>query len=75
MIQSGLYEHWHNGKYVDISMAERCKNFQPKKVLLTLKDLQSAFLILAIGLALAVGVFLLEKIRFKVLSSRPSGTP
>lgn len=68
-MQSGLLEYWRYRNYGAMSMKESCKKFKSEQRLLTLEDLQSAFLILGIGSGLAVGVFLLELIHFKFLKS------
>lgn len=67
-MENGLHEHWRHTDHGNV-MKENCKDFQSERQLLTLEDLSSAFLILAIGLVLAVGLFLLEIIHFKVLKS------
>ena len=62
MLQSGLQEYWRKRNQPTTSAKNFCKDGRPsiEKRALTLQDLQSAFLILAVGLALAIIVFFLE---------------
>ncbi len=62
MLESGLIEYW---KLLHWPSIEKCKDIQstrrmngPKR--LSLKDLQSSFLLWSIGCILAISIFLVE---------------
>ena len=67
MLQSGLDQYWRDRNYPAVSARARCRNLRQSKGLRELKlyDLQSSFLILAVGSALAVVAFLLEVAVYK----------
>ena len=68
MLESGLDSYWYSRYWPKVSSTDICKDVQKRKgkQKLKLRDLQSAFLILAIGLVLAIAAFLLEMICFMV---------
>jgi len=68
ILQSGLMDYWHRRSLPTMSAKEKCNflNEHHKERPLTLDDLRGAFLILSIGLILAIGAFLLEIIHSKI---------
>ena len=71
MLQGGLDRYWRNRNYPAVSVREKCRDLQQSKVLrnLGLYDLQSSFLVLAVGMGLAIIAFLLEAIVYNVTRS------
>ena len=68
MMQAGLIDYWNRRNSPAMSAMDKCTDSRLKRNerKLTLDDLQSAFLILAIGLTSALVAYLLEIICFAV---------
>ena len=67
-MQSGLEQYWRRKTRSKVSTDNVCRNLNSSKgePRLTLKTLQGTFLILAIGLAIATVVFILEIVYYKI---------
>ena len=69
-MQSGLVDYWISKYSPTISAKDKCRDSRSRNELrkLNLEDLQSAFLLLAIGLLLAAVAFLLEVFHYAITS-------
>lgn len=62
-VEAGLIDHWWRNMKISWTL-RRAKQIHEKSSTLTLKDLQSAFVILFLGLGFCLAVFMVEWIRF-----------